>query len=96
LRDILTKILRSLYIDIPMLRPGTVGAYAFAIVSVGVATALRLALDPFLVGAEFITFFPAVVITTLISGAGAGFFAPYSALLRPISLYLRHVGLSTL
>jgi K+-sensing histidine kinase KdpD len=42
-------------------------------VSVAVATALRLALDPYLVGAQFVTFFPAIVITTLISGFGAGF-----------------------
>jgi two-component sensor histidine kinase len=42
-------------------------------VAAGVATALRVALDPYLVGAQFVTFFPAVVITTLISGFGAGF-----------------------
>jgi PAS domain S-box-containing protein len=75
MRKIITKRLPSLlYIDVPALRPGTVGAYALAIVAVGVATALRVALDPFLVGAQFVTFFPAVVITTLISGFGAGFF----------------------
>jgi hypothetical protein len=86
MRKIITKRLPSLlYIDVPALRPGTVGAYALAIVAVGAATALRVALDPFLVGAQFVTFFPAVVITTLISGFGAGFFAPCSALLRPIS-----------
>jgi PAS domain S-box-containing protein len=73
MRDIIWKKLPSLYIDIPALRPGTVGAYALAIVAVGVATVLRLALDPYLVGAQFVTFFPAVVITTLISGSGAGF-----------------------
>jgi PAS domain S-box-containing protein len=73
MRDIIRKKLPSLYIDVPALRPGTVGAYALAIVSVGVATVLRLALDPYLVGAQFVTFFPAVVITTLISGSGAGF-----------------------
>ncbi len=73
MREVLTKGLRSLYIDIPALRPGTVGAYTLAIVSVGVATALRLALDPYVEGAQFVTLFPAVVITTLISGVGAGF-----------------------
>jgi len=70
-----TERLASLFIDVPTLRPGTVGAYALALVSVGVATALRLALDPYVVGVQFITFGPAVVITTLISGFGAGFFA---------------------
>jgi PAS domain S-box-containing protein len=67
------KWLPSLYIDIPALRPGTIGAYALVVVSVAVATALRLALDPYLAGVQFITFFPAAVITTLISGFGAGF-----------------------
>jgi PAS domain S-box-containing protein len=70
----ITKRLRSLYIDVPALRPGTVGAYALALVAVAVATVLRLALDPFVVGVQFITFFPAIVITTVISGFGAGFF----------------------
>jgi PAS domain S-box-containing protein len=73
MREIITKRLRPLYIDIPALRPGTAGAYALAILSVGMATALRLAIDPYVVGAQFITFFPAIVITTLISGFGAGF-----------------------
>jgi hypothetical protein len=42
--EIITKRLPSLYVDIPALRPGTVGAYALAFVSVGIATALRLVL----------------------------------------------------
>jgi hypothetical protein len=71
---IITERLPSFYIDVPALRPGTIGAYAFAFVCVAVATALRLAVDPYVVGAQFVTFFPAVVITTLISGFGAGFF----------------------
>jgi PAS domain S-box-containing protein len=70
----ITKRLRSLYVDVPALRPGTVGAYALALVAVAVATVLRLALDPFVVGVQFITFFPAIVITAVISGFGAGFF----------------------
>jgi PAS domain S-box-containing protein len=70
----ITKRLPLLYIDVPALRPGTVGAYALALVSVGVATVLRLALDPYVVGVQFITFAPAIIITTLISGFGAGFF----------------------
>jgi PAS domain S-box-containing protein len=72
-REIITRRLRSLFVDVPALRPGTVGAYALAFVSAGVATALRIAVDPYVVGAQFITFFPAIVITTLISGFGAGF-----------------------
>jgi PAS domain S-box-containing protein len=70
----ITKWLTPFYIDVPALRPGTVGAYAFAFVLAAVATALRVALDPYVVGVQFITFAPAIVITTLISGFGAGFF----------------------
>jgi PAS domain S-box-containing protein len=69
----ITERLPSFYIDVPALRPGTVGAYALAFASAGVATVLRLALDPYVVGVLFITFFPAVIITTLFSGFGAGF-----------------------
>jgi PAS domain S-box-containing protein len=68
----ITERLPSFYIDVPALRPGTVGAYALAFASTGVATVLRLALDPYVVGVPFITFFPAVIITTLFSGFGAG------------------------
>jgi len=63
-----------IYVDVPALRPGTVGAYAFAFVSAGIAMALRLAIDPYVVGVQYVTFFPAVMITTLISGLGAGLF----------------------
>jgi two-component sensor histidine kinase len=64
-----------IYVDVPALRPGTVGAYAFAFVAVGVATVLRLAVDPYIVGVQYVTFFPAVIITTLIGGLGAGLFS---------------------
>jgi PAS domain S-box-containing protein len=74
MRKIITKRLASFYIDVPALRPGTVGAYAFAFAAVVVATALRVALDPYVVGVQFITFAPAIVISTLISGFGAGLF----------------------
>jgi two-component sensor histidine kinase len=66
--------LANLYIDIPALRPGTVGAYAFAFLCAALATAIRIAIDPYVDGVPFITFFPAVIITTLISGFGAGLF----------------------
>jgi PAS domain S-box-containing protein len=75
LRETITKRLRSLYIDVPALRPGAVGGYALALVSVAVATALRVVLDPYLEGAQFVTFYPAIAITTLVSGFGAGFFS---------------------
>ena len=41
--------------------------------SVVVATALRLAIHPYVAGVPFITFFPAVIVVTVISGLSAGF-----------------------
>jgi two-component sensor histidine kinase len=64
--------LARIYIDIPALRPGTVGADLLASLSVVVAAMLRLAIDPYVVGVPFITFYPAFIIVTLISGLGAG------------------------
>jgi len=86
------------YIDIPAQRPGTVGAYAFAFVCAGIATALRVAIDPYVVGVPFITFFPAVVITTVINGFGAGLFcvvlstaaASFFLLSPRLSLYIEN------
>src|SRR5262249_60382809 len=66
--------LTSLYVDIPALRPGAVGAYAFAFLCVAIATALGVVIDPYVVGVPFVTFSPAVIVTTLISGFGAGVF----------------------
>jgi PAS domain S-box-containing protein len=63
-----------LYINVPAMRPGTLGGYALALVSVLAATSLRLAVDPFVIGVPFLTFWPAVIITALISGLGSGLF----------------------
>jgi two-component sensor histidine kinase len=60
------------YVNVPALQPGTAGAYAFAVLATGIALALRLAIDPYVEGLQYVTFFPAVIITTLISGVGAG------------------------
>jgi PAS domain S-box-containing protein len=72
----ITERLPSLYIDVPTLRLGTIGAYVLAFVSAGVATVLlQLVIDPYVEGVQYITFAPAVLITTLIGGAGAGLFS---------------------
>ena len=74
MRQIITKGLASIYTDVPTLRPGTVEAYALAVASAGVATVVRLAIDPYVMGAECLPFFPAVIITALIGGLDAGLF----------------------
>jgi PAS domain S-box-containing protein len=73
MRQIITKGL-AIYTDVPTLRPGTFKPYAFAFVSAGVAVALQVAIDPYLAGAHYITFFLAVVATSLIGGFGAALF----------------------
>jgi hypothetical protein len=67
--------LANFYIDIPALRPGTVGAYAFAFLCAVIATILAITTDPYVVGVPFVTYSPAIIITTLISGFGAGLFS---------------------
>src|SRR6266446_10967590 len=92
--------LTSVFFDIPALRPGTVAAYAFAFVCTAVVTALRVAIDPYVVGVQFITFFPAVIVATLISGFGAGVFcavlsaaaAIFFVLPPRLSFYIDHPG----
>ncbi len=67
-----TETLSLFYIDVPALRPGTVGAYSFAFLCAAIATVLGAAIDPYVVGVPFVTFSPAVIIAALISGLGAG------------------------
>jgi PAS domain S-box-containing protein len=74
MRQIVTEGLASIFTDVPTLRPGSVEAYALAFASAGVATVMRLAIDPYVMGAECLPFFPAVIITALIGGLDAGLF----------------------
>ncbi len=88
------------FIDVPALRPGTAGAYAFGFLCAGLAAALRIAIDPYVVGVQYITFFPAVIIATLIGGSGAGLFcvtlsaaaASFFILPPRWSFYIEHPG----
>lgn len=66
------KWLARVYIDIPWLRPGTAGAYALGCLCAAAAMALRIVIDPYVTGVQYITFYPAVDIAALISGLGAG------------------------
>jgi PAS domain S-box-containing protein len=66
--------LELFYFDVPALRPGSAGAYAFAFLATAVVTVVRIAIDPYVTGILLITFLPAIVITALISGFGAGIF----------------------
>jgi PAS domain S-box-containing protein len=74
MRQFVTKDLASIFTDVHTLRPGSVEAYAIAFASAGVATVMRLGIDPYVMGAECLPFFPAIIITALIGGRGAGLF----------------------
>ena len=79
-----------MYVDIPALRPGTVGAFAFAILCAFVAAVVRLAIDPYVAGSQYVTFHPAVIVATLIGGMRAGAlcgalsFVPLGLFIRPL------------
>jgi PAS domain S-box-containing protein len=53
-------------------RAGPLGTYVATTALVGVALGLRLFLTPWLIGAQFITFFPAVIVATLACGTAPG------------------------
>ena len=67
--------LDKLYVDLPHVRPGSASAFLLAGGIVACATLLRVAMNPFVFGAQFVMFFPAVIITTFLCGMSAGFFA---------------------
>ena len=62
-------------------RPGSLNAYLLAAVLTAAATAIRLALGDSLAGTQFISLFPAVILSTLIGGTAAGAFAAVMATL---------------
>jgi PAS domain S-box-containing protein len=72
MRQIIAKSAASIHAEFAKLRPGTIRDYALALVATAVATGLRLAIDPYVVGVQYITFVPAILVVTLIGGFGAG------------------------
>ncbi|HEX8192248.1 MAG TPA: DUF4118 domain-containing protein [Allosphingosinicella sp.] len=57
-----------LYIDLPVARPGSFNAYLIAVLVPGLATALRIAIDPWVSGVQFITYFPLLILVALVCG----------------------------
>lgn len=56
--------------------PGSLLArYTIAFAAVALATMARIWLDPWIAGAQFITFFPAILIVTLVCGTAPGLFS---------------------
>ena len=67
--------LERLAVDLPRFRPGSPSAYFLAAAVVLLTTALRLAVAPYVAGAHFGAFYPAVMIVTLLCGMRAGLLA---------------------
>jgi signal transduction histidine kinase/CheY-like chemotaxis protein len=61
-----------LYIDLPVARPGSFNAYLVAVLVPALATLLRLAIDPWVSGVQFITYFPLLIGVALACGYRAG------------------------
>lgn len=65
----------KLNIDLPRFKARSTKAYLVAVVIMAVATIVRAEISPVLNGLPYLTFFPAVVIVTLICGGAAGLIA---------------------
>jgi signal transduction histidine kinase len=64
-----------LYVELPFARPGSFNAYLVAILVTALATWLRLLLEPWLEGVQFITYFPALILVALACGFRSGLLA---------------------
>jgi signal transduction histidine kinase len=64
-----------LYIDLPLARPGSLNAWLIALLVPGAATLLRLAIDPWVEGVQFITYFPLLILVALVCGFRAALLA---------------------
>ena len=75
----------KLYIARPRFQPRSLKAYLVAGLIVAIATAWRLALEPWVAGMPYVGFFPAVIVATFLCGSAAGVLA---ALLSVLSAWL--------
>jgi signal transduction histidine kinase len=66
------RCLDNLHIEIPALREGSAGDYSFAVLCALAALSIRIIIDRYVVGVQFIAFIPAIMIVTLTSGFAAG------------------------
>ena len=80
--------LERFYLAPPRLRPGTLNAYLLAASLVALAVALRLAIGSAVPGLQFITLFPAILLTAMICGVNAGIFAVIASTLSAWYFFL--------
>jgi signal transduction histidine kinase/CheY-like chemotaxis protein len=68
----LRRVVPRLYFDLSFAPAGSPQAYVLAFALSGFAVFLRMSIDPWLNGVQFITLFPAVAASALFFGVGAG------------------------
>jgi signal transduction histidine kinase len=66
-----------LYIDLPFARPGSFNAYLIALIVPALGTLLRLGIDPWVTGVQFITYFPLLILVALVCGYRAALVATF-------------------
>lgn len=75
--------------ELPWAPAGSWQSYAIAALLVAAATAIRVVLSPWVTGVQFITYFPAVILATLLTGTRAGASAVVLSALSAWFLILR-------
>ncbi len=79
---------KLLYVEPRRFPPGSFSAYLLALLLVSLAVGIRVAIGARLPGTQFITLFPAVILTTLFAGVAAGFLAVFCSTLAAWYLIL--------
>jgi PAS domain S-box-containing protein len=74
-------LLERLYIDLPAARSGSLGAYLLAAAIVAATLWFRLAIDPWVIGSQFIILLLGVMTATFVCGVGGGIFAAVLSIL---------------
>jgi hypothetical protein len=70
--NVMRQLNEILDVEIPMLREGSAGAYLLALLCALASISIRVIIDPFVLGAQFVFFIPGIIIASLVSGFGAG------------------------
>src|SRR5271168_1107841 len=79
-----------LNVDLPRLRAGSTASYVTALAILAVAAALRAEISPALIWLPYLTFFPAVVVITLVCGGIEGLFAALGSVILTWLFFMPH------
>jgi signal transduction histidine kinase len=82
--------LSKLSVDLPRLRAGSTASYLTALAILAAAAVVRFEISPALVWLPYVTFFPAVVIITLLCGGTEGLLAALASVGMTWLLFMSH------